>query len=119
MSWALASKSGSWLFEPIDAAVWFQVGSGQDAADGAAAHVAVVGRAEDLEGEVVEGPRRIGLLVFFGLAAGQVDDVHAFSGGKTSGAGHGNRRVKGTHPPEGNRHLKWTHPSRIRSNRAW
>lgn len=36
--------------EPVDTAMRFQISLGQDAADGAAAHVAMVGVAENLEG---------------------------------------------------------------------
>ena len=57
----LGVEVGVVTVEPIDAAMGFQVGLGQDAFNGAATHVAVVGIVEDLEGEVIETPGGVGL----------------------------------------------------------
>ena len=82
---SLGVEVGIVAVEPIVTAVGFPIGFGQDASDGAAAHVAVVGITQDLEGEVVEAPGRVGLLMIFGLATGERNDVQAFVGGKNSG----------------------------------
>jgi hypothetical protein len=81
----LGIEVGVVAVEPVLAAMGFEIGLAQDAADGAAAHVAVVGIAKDVEGEVIETPGGVGLLVVFGLATGECDDVKPFVGGKISG----------------------------------
>ena len=91
----LVVEVGIVTVEPILTAMGFQVGFGQDAADGAAAHVAVVGIAEDLEGQVVESPGRVGLLMILSFAAGERDDVKSFVGGKIAVAGRSGERLGG------------------------
>lgn len=63
----------------------FQIGFGQDTSNGTAAHVAVMGVAENLKRQIIESPGGIGLLVIGRLATGQCDDSQLFHGGKSGG----------------------------------
>src|SRR5208337_2172279 len=81
----LGVKVGIVAVEPVDALVGLEVGGREDALNGRAAEGALVRLVDDGAGEVVEAPARGGLVMIFDLAAGQVDDMHAFVGGKSSG----------------------------------
>ena len=91
----LGVEVGIVTVEPVDAAMGFEIGLRQDAFDGAAAHVAVMGIAEDLEGEVVETPGGVGLLMVFGLATGECNDVESLGGGKISAVDRSVERLGG------------------------
>ena len=79
--------------EPILAAMGFQIGIGQNTLDGAAAHLPMMNVSQNLEGQIVERPGGVGLLMFFGLATGQIDDLQTFGGGKSSGVGRSGERL--------------------------
>lgn len=98
----LGVEVGVVTVEPVLAAVGFVIGFAQDAADGAATHVAVVCITQDIKGDVVKTPGRVGLLVIVGLATGEYDDVESFLGGKISGGDRsverlGDRSTRGRH----------------------
>lgn len=78
---------GIMTIEPITAEMRFEIGLGQNPLDGAATHVAVMGIPENLVSEVVESPSGVRLLMFFGLATGQIEHVQSCGGGKSSGGG--------------------------------
>lgn len=89
----LGIEVGIVTVEPILAAMGFQIGIGEYALDGATAHVTMMSVSQNLEGQIVERPGGVGLLMFFGLATGQIDDMQAFGGGKSSGGGRSGKRL--------------------------
>ena len=81
---SLAVEVGIVAVEPVDAAVWLQVGIVQDALDGGAGHGFLgVAIGED-GGQVVKAPLTGDAVVLAGFAGGQVDDFELFFGGKSS-----------------------------------
>jgi hypothetical protein len=83
----LAIEIGIVAVEPILTAMRIQIGFGQDTSNGTAAHVAVMGFAENLKRQIIESSVGIGLLLIGRLATGQCDDSQPFLWGKSCGVG--------------------------------
>ena len=80
----LGVEVGIMTVEPVDAAVWLQVGFIQDAPDGGAGHRFVGVPVDQDRREIVEAPLTGDAIMRAGFAGGQRDDFQLFIGGKSS-----------------------------------
>jgi len=72
--------------EPVDAAVRFQIGGGENAPDGRARHGFLGMAINQFGGEIIDAPLTGRAIVLAGFAGGQGDDFELFLGGKSSAA---------------------------------
>lgn len=92
---SLGIEVGIVAVEPVHTAVWLEIGSVEKALNGRAADGPMVGLVDNRGSKIIKAPARGWLVMLFGLAAGQGDNLQPFVGGKSSGGDRSVGRLGG------------------------